>query len=341
MRILFVKLSSMGDIFHCYDGLSDFRSIYPQATIDWLVDSKFAEISTWHNDIDQIHALPFRAYKNKKNAQNKRALKQAIAKLKNHRYDAIVDAQGLLKSAFFATKAKGRLYGFNFKSCREPLASFFYQKRYAVSQNLHAVTRIRELLAHIGNYHDKLSSMPLQGLKNNTWQRPPLAPKRYGVIFPNTTWASKHWPDDHWQRLINQLTTESGQTIVIGWGNTLELERAKLIAGDSPNVIIPEDRLSLGEVAQWIAYGDWIVGVDTGFLHLASAMQKPVIGLFGPTSPQHSGVFGENAQNLSIDLSCMPCRKKTCKISSDPRLAECMTNLSIARVLKTLEPLII
>ena len=343
MRVLFVKLSSMGDIFHSYSSVSDFCTTYPDSQIDWLVDSQFKEIAAWHQGVNTVFALPLRAYKRNRCKINKQALKSTLTEVTKVRYDLIVDAQGLLKSAYWCRKISTSfspsipIAGLSFASAREPLAALFYHRTFNVNKQQHAIVRTRQLLALSLNYFDHLQNIAPIGLTNQRWPQPPSSKfGHYGVIFPGTTWATKHWLDDHWQQLIDKLTNHYQQNIVIGWGNEQEYLRAQTLAAGNPQVLVPSDRLSMSEMAQWIAHSHWVIGVDTGFTHLASSMQKPVIGLFGPTSPDHTGVLGERADNIATRLPCFPCRKKYCKISKNKEIAQCMSAINDQLVIEKL-----
>lgn len=337
MRLLFVKLSSMGDIFHSYFALSDFRAQYPNAQLDWLVDDQFSELARWHKAVDTVYTVPLRAYKKKPTAGAKQSLKNAISELRPLNYDLILDAQGLLKSALLARKANGPIAGYHFSSCREPLASLFYKRRYSISKSLHAITRTRQLMALSNGYQKQLASLPNMGLPVTNWDKPKVAPKRFGIIFPGTSWPTKHWVDEHWKILVQKLAS-SNFPIMIGWGTQGEYSRSLYIAAENPNVIVPPQCLSLTEMAQWIAHSSWVIGVDTGFTHLASTMNKPVIGLFGPTSSEQTGVLGENSHNIDTELPCRPCRKKHCRLSKIKEEAVCMKLISTDQIIQRLPP---
>ena len=342
MRVLFIKLSSMGDIFHSYNAISDFCALFPKDQIDWLVDTQFQEVARWHQGVNQVFAVPDRAYRKDKTTLKKQALTAALSDASMNDYDLIIDAQGLFKSAFYArkisksSKSKIPIAGFSYGSAREPLATLCYQRTFKVSKQQHAIVRTKQLMAHSLNYFDQLSKLPQFGLDIKCWQKPVANFDQYGMIFPSTTWDTKHWLDEHWQQLVQEMTERHQQNIVIGWGNNQELARAKRIAQQNPRVLVSTERLNITETAQWIAHSDWVIGVDTGFTHLASAMQKPVIGLFGPTSPEHTGVLGDQTDNLVTQLPCSPCRKKYCKISIDKTIAQCMQAIKHQSVIKKL-----
>ena len=337
MRILLVKLSSMGDIFHTYPAISDLKSVYPDAQLDWLVDQQFAEIASWHGGVNQVHALPLRAFKKHKTNELRQQLQATVRALKQQHYDYIIDAQGLMKSAWLARKFKGARYGYDWASAREGLASLFYQHSLSVAVDQHAIDRIRQLFALTLGYRHRLADLPEQGLDPQQWSRPPQAPQTYGLVFPATTWQTKHWREEYWQAFLGRQALASA--VYIGWGSAAEKDMALRLSQQQTTAKVFDERLSFVEMARWIAHADWVVGVDTGFVHLASAMQKPTLAIFGPTTPRHTGVTGPHSDNLCTELPCFPCRKKTCRIAKSSDSVVCMEQLKPETVLNQAEQL--
>ncbi|MFN6883374.1 lipopolysaccharide heptosyltransferase I, partial [Proteus mirabilis] len=153
-RILIVKTSSMGDVLHTLPALTDARAAYPEICFDWVVEEGFAQIPSWHPAVDTVIPVAIRRWrKNWFSAPIRAERAQFRHAIQAHHYDAVIDAQGLLKSAFLVTRyAKGTKHGYSRQSAREPLASFFYDIRHNVSKKMHAVERIRQLFALSLNY---------------------------------------------------------------------------------------------------------------------------------------------------------------------------------------------
>eukprot|EP01136_Pigoraptor_vietnamica_P029210 Opistho-1_new@87222 len=147
-RILLVKTTSMGDVIHALPAVQDILQHFPDAQIDWLVEESFADIPRLHPHVQQVFTVAIRRWRKQllscETWREVRAVKRAIA---SHTYDAVIDVQGLIKSAWMARWARGPRYGYDKDSIREPLASRFYQYQYAISYRQHAVTRIRTLVA--------------------------------------------------------------------------------------------------------------------------------------------------------------------------------------------------
>lgn len=324
MKILLVKLSSMGDIFHTYPAISDLARMHPDAELSWLVDQNFAEIAGWHPFVKRVISLPLRNARKEGGVKHRAQLRAALTQVKSEKFDLVIDAQGLWKSSLLALRAKGERHGFDFNSIRERPASLFYNRKWRVSRDLHAIERVRSLFAHAIGYD--LENLPIAGLSAQDWPRPENAPKRYAIVFPFTTWETKHWLDAHWRKLLAEVSGDI--PVMIGWGSAEEQAGAKNLASGIKGVETFKSRMSLADMAAWIANAEWIVGMDTGFVHLADAMGKPVLGLFGPTDPDRSGACGANGSNLNIDLHCMPCHKKTCSNQNKKGEPKCMAGLT-------------
>ena len=130
----------------------------------------------------------------------------------------------------------------------------------------------------------------------------------------------------YWRTFLQ--TSEHQIPLFIGWGTENEQKNAMEMSEQGQLATVFDSRLNFEEMASWIAYSDWVIGVDTGFVHLANALQRPVIAIFGSTSPEHTGVKGDNSRNIAMRLPCFPCRKKTCKIARQNDQVVCMEKLT-------------
>lgn len=301
----------MGDVLHTLPALTDATQAIPALEIDWLVDEGFSPIPAWHPAVKNIITVPLRKWK-----KNIFSLKTAIEffsfciVLRKKKYDLIIDAQGLLKSAITAKIANGKIAGLNKDSAREPISCFFYAKKYAIKKNQHAILRTRQLFAQIFNYpfedkkinygvhFDKLPILPIS-LENN-----------YVVFLHGTTWESKHYPNSYWKILLEKCH-ENNMIVYLPWGNDTEKLRAeKLIEGIPTAKILP--RLSISQMAAVLKKATAVVAVDTGFGHLCAALGTPTISLYGPTDSKEIGTFGDNQIQLQANFPCSPCKNREC-----------------------------
>ncbi|MDC9615976.1 lipopolysaccharide heptosyltransferase RfaC [Xenorhabdus khoisanae] len=297
MRVLLVKTSSMGDVLHSLPALTDAKKHFPDIQFDWVVEEGFAQIPTWHSAVENVIPVAIRRWRKnwfRKDIREERALFRK--QLQQHQYDAIIDAQGLLKSAFLVTRlAHGPKHGYDKKSIREPIASFFYDHHHAVSKQQHAVERIRALFADSLGYK-KPSEQGDYAIARHFLNQQTENQGHYLVFLHATTRDEKHWPENHWRQLIAELQT-TGMRIKLPWGAEHEHQRAlRLAEGFSHVEVLP--KLTLAEIAQILAGARAVVSVDTGLSHLTAALDRPNITLFGPTDPGLIGGYGKEQHSL-------------------------------------------
>ncbi|CDG15855.1 lipopolysaccharide heptosyltransferase RfaC [Xenorhabdus doucetiae] len=297
MRVLLVKTSSMGDVLHTLPALTDAKQHFPDIEFDWVVEEGFAQIPTWHNAVEKVIPVAIRRWRKNWFSKDIRAERaQFRQQLQQHQYDAIIDAQGLLKSAFLVTRlASGPKHGYDKKSIREPIASVFYDHCHAVSKQQHAVERIRDLFADSLGYK-KPSEQGDYAIARHFLREESHNLNNYLVFLHATTRDEKHWPENHWRQLIAHIAP-TGLRIKLPWGAGHEHQRAlRLAEGFSHVDVLP--KLTLAEIAHVLAGAKAVVSVDTGLSHLTAALDRPNITLFGPTDPGLIGGYGKEQHPL-------------------------------------------
>ncbi|HET7834024.1 MAG TPA: lipopolysaccharide heptosyltransferase I [Gallionella sp.] len=317
MKILVVRLSSLGDILHLFPAISDLRRRFPQAEIHWLVEPAFAEMAGWHAAVDKVIAVPLRAHK-KTWWRAPALLGKVRRQLRSEHYDIVLDAQGLLKSAVLARLAGVPVAGFAAEGAREPLAARLYRKTAAVPAGLHVIEKNRQLVARLFD----IDIMPpadfgLDGFRKRQLQstlRAELAEmtaQPYLMLLHGTTWDSKYWPESSWQELI-RLLTQAGWRCLLPWGNEEEHQRAQRlqVGGGSKAWVLP--RLALTELMNVVLRARAFVSVETGIGHLAAALDVPGVMLHGPTDPEYSGILDKSCRHLTTGIDCTPCFKRDC-----------------------------
>ena len=337
---LLVKLSSMGDIFHCFPALSDLQQARPDVKLDWLVEPQFAEIAAWHPAVREVLPLPLRHWLKHRRLENWRAFRAWKASMAERPYDLVLDAQGLVKSALISRCAKAQRYhGLNRDSVRESPAAAFYQERHRVAPNQHAVLRNRQLFAASFDY-----ALP-EGLNFGIQAHfAGLERERRKLVFiPGTSWITKLWSPEQWHQLCRRAL-DAGYTLEMIWGSDAERRWVEQLRVSLPRVQSASQRLSISQVAEKLVRAAGVVGMDTGFTHLAGALNTPTVALYGPTSPDQVGLIGEHTANLrlTLPLDCMPCHKRHCvrlpKNSQDT--SPCLAGLAAERVWEQLQVLL-
>lgn len=295
MKVLLIKTSSLGDILHTLPALTDAAHYMPEISFDWVVEQSFAEIPSWHRQVNRVIPIAWRNWrKNIFKSSHQNEIKQFYQKLRSESYDRIIDAQALVKSALIARMSRGVRYGLDFRSARESLATLFYQKRVTVEFKQHAILRMRQLFALCLDYPVPACE-PDYGL-NDYFSASTDHLSHQILFFHGTTRQDKEWPEPYWRRLAHYCV-ESGMTVLLPWGNETEKKRAERIAEKSAAIkVLPKSNLT--DLARVLLAVRCVVAVDTGLGHLAAALNVPTVSLYGPTDPEMIGACGKNQYHL-------------------------------------------
>jgi heptosyltransferase-1 len=280
-RILLIKMSSLGDVVHNLPVATDIRRHRPDAIVEWVVEEQYVPLVRMHPGVDNIHPVSLRRWRrNLLSGAHWREFGEFRRRLKAHAYDAIVDTQGLLKSALVSKLARGPVYGFGPATAREPLASRFYDVKLEFPPAAHKILRYRSVAARALGY--AVPEAIDYGIRPAV-ARPAFASGRYCVAFHATAREAKLWPEPRWTGLIARLDA-AGVGCILPWGNAQERARSERLAAAGRRCVVPPS-LSIDEMAALIGDAQFVVGVDTGFMHLAAALAKPVVGIFCDSNP--------------------------------------------------------
>jgi len=289
VRLLIVKTSSMGDVIHALPLAADIARAFPQATLDWLVEEGFAAIPAMSRHVSTVHRVALRRWRHAPLASAHRG---EIARLKHElraaRYDLVLDAQGLLKSAWVARWANAPVAGFSSSSARERLASRFYRTRFDIPRTLHAVDRCRALGAQALGY--AIDGPPRFDLHSSA---PPavVVHAPYAVLLTNASRATKLWPADRWVEIERALAAR-GLLSVLFWGSEEEGDRTRALAARMQHALVAP-RSSLDSIAATLGSASVVVGLDTGLSHLAAALGRPTVAIYCDYDPGLVGLVGD------------------------------------------------
>lgn len=342
MKVLIIKLTSMGDLMHALPALTDASKAFPGIEFDWVVDEAFAEVPKWHPNVRKVITTSHRRWK--KSAWQTLTggeLRQFYRELNLDDYDAVVDMQNNLKSALVSKLRRGPVYGLDKQSCRERPAHLAYQYPITVNPQQHAVDRMRQILSQALDY--PLPKTPAKYAANfSKYPLPELEfalPERYLMFVHNASWLTKLWPINFWQQLVLQARSE-GYSVLLPCGNNEEYLRAQQIASvDAMAFALP--RLGLNDIAAIMHHSAGAVCSDTGLAHLAAVAETPALTLYGATDTALIGTYGKHQQHLVSEFNCAPCYKRKCPLPAS-RNGEpvCMTEMTPEMVWHGLQPLL-
>lgn len=343
MRVLIIKLSSLGDIIHCLPSLEAIKMGLPQAQIDWAVEEENAEILEAHPYIDRLIVLRRKAWIKRPWRLERAGLTGFFKELRSQFYDLVLDFQGLFKSGLLAGLSKGgRKIGFD--RVRE-MAHFFYNEKVPLSTlDQHAVTRYLEIPGYLGiNTLKPRFFLPIhqKAIKeaDNIFKAMGLTEDnkvhRRVFINPNARWQSKQWPWECFRDLVKGLSSLDYEVILTGGPND-RIKIADAFQGLGTHIHNAAGRTSLIGLAAMFKRGDCLVTNDSGPMHLAVAVGLPVVALFGPTNPVRTGPFGwqeeeSKSRVLFAKASCSPCYNKACKTRI------CLSVISVDQVLNAVQ----
>ncbi len=289
-RILIVKTSSLGDIVHNFPAITDLKRNYPETAIDWIVEENYSDLPLLHPGITKVIPVSIRRWRRESNLANTfREVSRFFSELQKETYNAVIDTQGLFKSALISKFAKGPSYGLNSQSAREPVG-FFYTRSFKVRRDEHAVEKNRKLIALAMNYN--LKEKADYGLQISISQKFELDINTgpYAVLLPFSSNKKKSWSDEHWitiGKFINQLGMHS--LFIVGTDSDYR-DAQNLSAQIENSVIFPISPLD--KVTLVLGNASVIIGLDTGLTHLAAALCKPTIGIYLTTNPDKTGLYG-------------------------------------------------
>lgn len=315
-RILLIKTSSLGDVVHNLPVVSDIHHHVSDALIDWVVEEAYAPLVALHPGVRQVIPVSVRRWRRQFwSTSTWREIGAFRQRVSAQSYDAVIDTQGLLKSALLGCMAAGTRHGFDAGSAREPLAGISYQRRHAVTRAVHAVIRNRLLAGVALGYvpHASvdygLGTSPVAAVTDAA--APNAEPERYAVLLHASSRDDKLWPEDHWLALAAALSAQQpGLRMLLPFGNAVEQQRSLRLAAQMQSASgvlasVPAAR-ALDGMARLLTEAACVIGVDTGLTHLATALGRPTVALFTGSDPMLTGVFGSTCACNLGSAGCVP-----------------------------------
>jgi heptosyltransferase I len=360
-KILLIKLSAVGDVVHTIPVLNKLRRRYPKAHLDWLVTPPIAELLRHHPGISNVIEFEREAWSTPWRLEPFAAYARLAAKLRANAYDLVIDMHGQFRTAALtlATGARARI-GFD-----RPRASVWsasprkfpeqarkhawqgaregswlaYTHHIAVpTLDIHAVDRYLNVGTILGLDKDPADfSFPIpQSAKS----RVDSLLRQHGVdranlvtIAPGTIWETKHWGTDKFAQVARHFTSKGLRVILIG--SQRERVICEEVADSAPGTVDFAGMTTVSELAALIRRSALSITNDSGPMHLAVALNRPVVSIFGPTDPVWIGPYGRPRAALKADLQCSPCYLRKLKHCSYGHT--CMHSVSPLAVIERAE----
>jgi len=322
-KILLIKPSALGDIVHTLPVLNLLRRKWPAAHISWLIGSAFASLIDRHPQVDEV--ITFDRKRFARGWYDPRAafgLVQFLRNLGKQNFDLVIDLQGLLRSGSLAafTDAPVRV---GFANARE-FAHLFYTHRVQIeSDEQHAVDRYLTVTDALGCGRSPIEFNFVTDEKDRAHVDSLLQGiGKFAVLLPGTNWVTKRWPAEKFAAMVKPLRERFNLASVLAGGDDAAQIASKISA--DVNAV---GKTSLRQLVALLDRAELVIANDSGPMHIAAALGKPLVSVFGPTNPIRTGPYQRLDSVVRVDISCSPCYSRRCSHIS------CMKFLEIEPVL--------
>lgn len=332
MKILIIKLSSIGDVVHTLPALYALRNAYPSAKIDWLVEEEPSNILIGHPLLNDVFTIKKKGWL--KDFKRTYAVAKKIRALN---YDIILDFQGLLKSGIWVFLSNGkRRIGFD--KSREMSYLFLNERLPPYNHDKHAVERYLDLVKHLGikcdsiNFPIPITEKEKKKVSGLLKTGSILEGTSFIVVNPMARWETKLWDIKKIAELCNEMVDSFSCKVVVV-GASSEKDNKEFFSLTNNRVVDLTGKTTLKELAHLMSLSSVVITVDSGPMHIAAAMGVPVVAIFGPTAPWRTGPYGEGHTVIRKELPCSPCFSRVCKDKDNI----CMKEIEVRDVLSVVE----
>jgi heptosyltransferase I len=320
-KFLIIRLSSLGDVLHALPAFSGLRATFPAAQIDWLTGPQSRFLVSAIPGVDTIHVLDSSGLgKFPPQRQPWSKLKALIGALRAQNYDYSIDFQGLLKTAVAGSLSGAHTrVGFSRDLVREPPAHWFYTRTPAKPDAPRHITVLNQMLTELVGAHSVCGPCRLhiseedRGFVDSLLHREQL--KDFVVLNPGGGWPTKRWAPERYGVLAEKIQSELGLPVAVTTGPGEEAYYLKIVENCKP---APRHfQLSFLQLIPLMEKAQLVIGGDTGPFHLACALGRAVVGIFGPTAPVRNGPWNPDDSVVTRALPCSFCHKRTCPTSNE------------------------
>lgn len=339
-RILLIKPSAVGDVIHALPVLVKLRRRFPSARIDWLVTPANAELVRSHPALSNVVLFDrknLRGFFLRPSAMRRFA--EMMHGIRAAQYDLVIDLQGLSRSAWMALLSGSRTR-IGFANARE-WAWLFYTHRIPVpTLEAHAVERnlwLGPMLGLDDAPPDFRVHLPAEVVASvaQLFAKHNLTDRKVAMLAPGTTWETKHWLAEGFAEVAQDLVNKGFAVVLVG--SPSEADRCRQIAQKCPAAVDLSGQTTLAELAEIIRRSALCVTNDSGTMHLAVAMDRPLVSIFGPTNPVRTGPYARPQAVVRAGLPCSPCYLR--KLRQCPYDLACMKRITAKMVVEKIESL--
>ncbi|HEX9200937.1 MAG TPA: glycosyltransferase family 9 protein [Acidobacteriaceae bacterium] len=327
MRVLIVRIGAMGDVLHAMPAVAALRAAHPDCFIGWAIEPRWSDLLQIVGDpedlslgirigskalVDRWYSIPTRAWKRSPLSTHTLKDIRALRKvLRDERFDLCVDMQGAIKSAAVGLLAEAKVFAGPAQP-RERLARRFYDKPVTVT-TAHVVEQGCELLG--GAVGETLRparvTLPMDEVDEH-WADGAVGREKFALISAGGGWGAKHWPAERFGQVAAKLGRAGVRTVV----------NASLSGSTDVGTVVEASEgfaravpCSVGQLIALVRRAAVVIAGDTGPLHLAAALERPVVAIFGPTDPARNGPWATRSRVLR-DASSLTSHKRSKKVEA-------------------------
>jgi lipopolysaccharide heptosyltransferase I len=334
LKILILKPSSLGDVVQALPMLRLIKLHLPQSEIFWWIDAKLKSLLEGDPDLTGLFTFERKRWASLIHWPE---IWASIRAMRAQRFDWVVDLQGLARSGAFAWLANGALT-IGLDDAREGARGFYDVAVPRLSRETHAVDWYLSVLPRLGvPVHWQFQWLPerpeITAKVREKWK---VNASRWLVLLPGARWENKRWPAEYFAESVKRLTATDSELRFAILGSVEDGASARQIAAACPQRCLDlSGQTSLQEMVEWIRQCELVVTNDTGPMHVAAALGKPVIAIFGPTNPNRTGPYWQKERAIQLrDLPCVPCLKDYC---SYVKPYECLRAITPTKVCEAVQ----
>ena len=339
MKILFVKLSAIGDVVQTLPALEAVKKTFPGSEVDWVVEEAAADILVGHPLINRLLVSRRKSWtgllrRSGTFMQGVRGIAGFVRELRGRRYDIAIDFQGLFKSGVLICLSRARRK-IGFAGSREGSSLFLNERLPAYDIEKHALERYLDVARYLGAVDPSPAcTLPIEAERGRMRERlhgVAEAGRKLVIINPMARWPTKLWREDRFAQLADRLVRERGAAVILTGGPGDAACTARIRSMMHQEAVDWAGKTTLRELAALASLADLFITTDTGPMHLAAAAGARVVALFGPTAPWRTGPYGKENVTVRAGIDCSPCFRRTCE-----NALRCMEAITVEDLLSRL-----